>query len=112
MARRSSWAMPPSWQPPAAAGGRVAAGSGGPVGAAVDTGRVPRGGREAGAFCVAGTGVVCGGEPGVQLLADLIRRVGAAGALGPGDDHAAGGHAREAGQAEDSPPAHTPMLRL
>jgi len=106
--------MPPSWQPPAAAGGRVAAGSGGPVGAAVDTGRVPRGGREAGAFGVvgAGVGVGGGGEPGVQLLADLVRRVGAAGALGPGDDHAGGGHAREAGQAEDSPPAHTPMLRL
>jgi len=104
--------MPPSWQPSAAAGGRIAAGSGDPVGAAVDTGRVPRRGREAGAFGVVGGGVVCGGEPGVQLLADLVRRVGAAGALGPGDDHAGGGHAREAGQAEDSPPAHTPMLRL
>ena len=115
MARRSSWAMPPSWQPTAGCGfGYGAARAGGAIGAAVDPGWMPCGGREAGsgAGAVAGAGGACGGEPGVQLLADLVRRVGATGALGPGDDYAGGGHAREAGQAEDSPPAHTPMLRL
>jgi hypothetical protein len=44
--------------------------------------------------------VVCAGlgcliEPGMQPLPDLLRGVGAAAALGPDDDHAAGGDAGE-----------------
>jgi hypothetical protein len=57
---------------------------------------MPGGGREAGAGVsgVAGIRVACGGEPGLQLLADLVRRIGAAGAFGTDDDRAGGGHAR------------------
>jgi hypothetical protein len=40
-------------------------------------------------------GLGCFGEPGVQPLADLLRGVGAAAALRPGDHHSAGGDASE-----------------
>ena len=50
------------------------------------------------------------GEPGVQPFPDLVRRLGAAAALGPGDHHSGGGDACEGGQSRHLPPAHVPTL--
>jgi hypothetical protein len=43
-------------------------------------------------------GFRCFRNPGVQLIPDFLRSVGAALALGPGDHHPGGGDAREACQ--------------
>jgi hypothetical protein len=51
------------------------------------------------------------GEPGVQPLPDLLRGVGAAAPLGPGDHHSGGGDTSEACQSQYFPPAHLPRLR-
>ncbi len=52
------------------------------------------------------------GEPGVQPVADLLRRIRTAAALGPGDQHTGGGDACEAGQAQDLPPSHVSTLAV
>src|SRR5690242_4104251 len=52
------------------------------------------------------------GQPGVQPCPDLLRGVGAAAPLVPGDHYPAGRHACEGCQAEYLPPAHLSRLRL
>ena len=52
----------------------------------------------------------CLGEPGVQPLADFLRRIGAAAALITGDHRPRSGHACKGRQSQHFPPAH--LLRL
>src|SRR6266540_511166 len=52
------------------------------------------------------------GEPLAQPVADLLRRVGAAAALRPRDDHPRRGDADESGDAEHLPPTHRSRLTV
>jgi hypothetical protein len=55
-------------------------------------------------------GLGCFGEPGVQSLPDLLRGVGTAAALCPGDHHSAGGDTSEACESQYLQPAHVTRL--
>ena len=61
---------------------------------------------------VGGALIVCGRlvQPGVQPLAHLVGRQRGALALVPGDDHAGGRHARDAGQSEPLPQTHAMIV--